>query len=52
MIFVNESQRQWLERLAKENGPEWLLKAVQLEDPKKRGLPETHWKGAKRLPWP
>ena len=49
MIFVNESQRQWLERFAKDQGPEWLLRAVRLEDPKRRGLPESHWLGAKKL---
>lgn len=49
MIFVLEAQRQWLERLAKEQGPEWLLKAVQLEDPKRRGLPESHWRQGKRI---
>ena len=49
MIFVNESQRQWLERLAEERRIPWLLAACRLEDPKRRGLPETHWHGAKRL---
>ena len=49
MIFVNESQRQWLERLAEERRIPWLLTACRLEDPKRRGLPETHWIGAKRI---
>ena len=49
MIFVNESQRQWLERFAEEQRIEWLLKAARLEDPKRRGLPESHWRGAKKL---
>lgn len=47
-IFVDERQRQWLERFAKENGPAWLLKAVQLEDPKRRALPVSYWRGRQK----
>lgn len=49
MIFVNERQRQWLERFAREQKLEWLITATHLEDPKRRGLPESHWRLGKRL---
>ena len=49
MIFLTEPQRQWLERLAETNGPPWLLQAVKREDPKRRGLPESHWRGTEKL---
>ena len=49
MIFVNERQRQWLEKFAEANGTEWLLKAARREDPRRRNLPETHWRLGKQL---
>ena len=47
-IFIDEEQRQWLERFAEANGPTWLLKAVKREDPKRRGLPVTYWRGRQK----
>lgn len=47
-IFVDEEQRRWLERFAQANGPAWLLKAVQMEDPKRRQLPVSYWRGRQK----
>ena len=47
-IFLDEEQRQWLEKFAKANGPAWLLQAVQREDPQRRGLPVTYWRGRQK----
>ena len=47
-IFLDEQQRQWLERFAEANGPPWLLKAVKREDPKRRSLPVTYWRGRQK----
>lgn len=48
-IFIDEEQRQWLERFAEANkGPAWLLEAIRREDPKRRGLPVTYWRGRQK----
>lgn len=49
MIFVNEAQRKWLEHFGQAYRIEWLRKAAALECPKRRGLPESHWRGNQRL---
>jgi hypothetical protein len=36
MVFLSEAQRQWLLAYSREFGPDWLVKALELEDPKRR----------------
>jgi len=48
-IFVDEEQRNYLVWFAKaNNAPDWFIKALELEDPKRRQLPVTYWRGRQK----
>lgn len=48
-IYLTEPQRQWLERLARDRRIDWLLRVCAREDPARRSLPETKWRGNHRV---
>jgi hypothetical protein len=48
-LYVTEAQRYWLERFAEERRIEWLLRACRREDPARRTLPATKWRGSDRV---
>jgi hypothetical protein len=48
-IFLDEKQRTYLEWWAKaHNAPDWFIKALEREDPKRNQLPVTYWRGRQK----
>lgn len=48
-IFLDEKQRAHMEWWAKaHNAPEWFIKAIEKEDPKRSKLPVTYWRGRQK----
>jgi hypothetical protein len=45
-IFLDEKQRSYLEWWAKSrNAPDWFIKALEREDPKRNQLAVRYWRG-------
>lgn len=48
-IFVDEDQRKHLLWFAKaHNAPQWFIKALEKEDPKRDQLGVTYWRGRQK----
>jgi hypothetical protein len=45
-LFVDEQQREYLIWWAKaNNAPAWFIEVLEREDPKRKQLPVTYWRG-------